>query len=284
MSRIKTRFINNFCKFTNVSKEIAEIYYKEYPILEDALNKFFTNPISIKNKEEIQQKGTQKKENHIIYKTYEKYAVNGIIEDETFEKFLKELQLDTLPYASYLLSFLSNTDTFEYLNKEGINYLLSNNTFTSNVRKDIETMNKNIFKKGFRPYMNHIHKLIHKQVSLINQLNNTIDSRQIHDLNKSRIQRTCENQVQFIDFMEDILQELLPEKYLQNALYPLFIDFIKNEKQRLSLAKGEFSFLIDFFEEFSSVKESKLTQEQINEKVYLPQLFTDFLEFLNSSE
>ena len=183
-----------------------------------------------------------------------------------------------------VLSYLGVSPKLEYFEKDHILRIMTNLCFSDDIRKDLMKENERIFAKEYHKYLIFVHTRINSVIREINKQSKAEDDRLDKDLNKSNILRTAENQNQFIDFVEDVYKEVLLEKYLENPVFGLFIKYIVDVKKRLSISKDEFSFIIDFLNEFGSIRELKLTEDQIYEKCYLPQLYTDFLLHTNNIE
>ena len=276
----KQRQIKNFISITQTTDEVANYYMNHFYDVNEAVEAFFNNPLTLPSDMKVKRE-TPNKEKHIIFKTFEKYAENNVLSGENFTKFKEELKIEELPFSSYLIGYLSKANELEFMKKDDCLRMMTNVCFSNDVKNDFIKENERVIQREYHKYMIYIHLIINRFIHNSNKENKSADERGDVDMNKSFADRTAENQIQFIDVLEDILREILPEKYTGNKVFELIIEYIRDTKKRLSVTKDEFSFIVDFLNEFTEEKKLKMTDDQIDEKCYLPQLYTDFLEFYN---
>ncbi|KAL7714356.1 Uncharacterized protein QTN25_008132 [Entamoeba marina] len=257
-----------FMEITASDEETAQQYLMQFDI-GTAIQRFFDNPIKI-----IKKNGDGEE---ILLRTFDKHKVNEVLSDDQFTKFCKELNIPEEGYYSYLLSFLGNTKEFTIFKKEHITNINKELHPSKDIVKDLDHYFNNEIPKKRRMFMNFIHNMLKIMVVNANKVQVNLTEKQ---LNKSFCDRK-EGRVEFIDFVEDVLNDILPSTMIQTPVNEVFWNYVKNQKKRLSISKDEFSYLPDFLKEFTTSNSLKLSKDDIESKVYLPILYTSFLEWVN---
>ncbi|EDR26010.1 hypothetical protein EDI_132280 [Entamoeba dispar SAW760] len=286
VSRINTESIKIFTKTTGASEKVAKFYLQQHPDISDAINAFFDSPLDLTKmeqpKEETKQKkGTQSPQ--IIKDTFNKYQINGVLRDDGLSSFLKELGMSEDGYINYVLSYAGNTKSFAIFKEDNIEAIIKKIPFTGKYADDVKEFYEETIPKEYHRFLMFIHSQLKAMIYELNKENNCLEKITEKELNKSFC-TPQEGRIELIDMVNDVLNDILPSSMSSSPVNSLFWNFVKTVKKRLSVTKDEFSFIVDFLKEFPTVSSMKLSQEQIEEKLYLPQLYQDFLEYINKPQ
>ncbi|BFU20554.1 hypothetical protein EHI8A_126400 [Entamoeba histolytica HM-1:IMSS-B] len=284
--KIDNESIETFIKTTGASAKVAEFYLKQYPDISDAINAFFDSPIDLTNTKPSKKKTQQKRNTQsaqIIKDTFNKYQVNGVLRDDGLSSFLKELGMSEDGYINYVLSYAGNTKSFAIFKEDNIEAIIKKIPFTGKYSEDVKEFYEETIPKEYHRFLMFVHSQLKAMIYELNKENNCLEKITEKELNKSFC-TSQEGRVELIDMVNDVLNDILPDSMSNSPVNKLFWDFVKTVKKRLSVTKDEFSFIVDFLKEFPTVSSMKLSQEQIDEKLYLPQLYQDFLEYINKPQ
>ena len=92
------------------------------------------------------------------------------------------------------------------------------------------------------------------------------------------------NEITMLDVIDSVYSDLL-RKYYKSSIYNEIIDYLltkhKDTMQKKFILKDTFCFLPEFLEQFTNLKQLKMSESKIDELSSYPTFYTDFLYYFN---
>ena len=257
----------------------ANQYLQRYGNLDDALDAYesdYNCNLSSRRKKKAPK---TLKGNEMITAAFNKFQKEDELDDDTFDSFCQEIKVPTDKFYPYLICYLSSTKVYQLLRRGNID-ILNKNPIPKDIKKYLEEKYEDIKKNNFNKFLMYVHALLRDLLGRANKANGLMIIKQEKDFNVSHAS-IKKGEMILIDFMQDVLKDLLPEGALDSRVYSLFVDYVRDVKERGSLSKDAFSYIPSFLKLFPKVSSLKKTQQEIDEMVSLPILYTDFLTYYN---
>ncbi|ELP90358.1 hypothetical protein EIN_215110 [Entamoeba invadens IP1] len=259
---------------------MAEEYKSNFDDVNSAVDAFFNYPLRLSNKKRP-SKGVINCGGEFL-KIFEKHLGEKThLDGDELSPFMKEVGIPEDGFYLYVMSYLGETKEFGNFSQMQMKAFTEKIVLTGAYQKDIEDyFNKEIQKQNHK-FLMFVHQQLKVMIFALNKEQNKLDTMTEKQMNVSFRVRE-QGKTEFVDMLNAVYQDVLLSEIYNSPVFPLFLNFVKDVKKRLSISKDEFSYITDFIREFNTIKKLKISQDVIDEKVYLPQLYQDFLEFVNT--
>ena len=288
MSRNQQTFISTFCDLTGCCKEEATLYAKRFSNIDDAINRYYDNPLPFTPPKPVIPKAVASVDSthsHKFIKTFENHLdQHHSMVDDDVDEFYNELNITSSGKIDYILFFVSGAKHLRSFTKDDILRICKTIPFSGEYEKDILNYYDEKIKKGMNSFLSKIYSGLMQLINRLNVANGIHDRRSEKELEKSH-QEHIEGMIVLVDLLEDVYAELYDENYVKNnKCFVEYLNYIMNVRKIQSLDMDNFTFIDIFLNKFRNLNDLVMDEDKVDDLAMngdLTCLAEDFIRHFN---